>query len=176
MFDPTAFENMKVVLEGALYDRDIEGDIAIINRSDVMNLAKLSREYEVTFTLKEKSMTQCTVKLRSNLENLAAELLPAMKSEQLSGCTLSIVFTVEHYDDLDLHEEIANVLTDVWGIERTYQHKMILDPFQEHDVITKEISIDFNRLIYEDQMDDFINMIDSMVVSIKNINQIIINY
>ena len=27
MFDPTAFENMRVVMEGIFYDKDLSGDI-----------------------------------------------------------------------------------------------------------------------------------------------------
>ncbi|WP_075982038.1 hypothetical protein [Bacillus massilinigeriensis] len=173
MFDPTAFENMKVVLEGALYDRDLEGEICIIGRNDSINLSSLSRSFELTFTLKEKDTAQCTVRVYANLENLASELLPSMKSERLSGCTLSIIFTVDHEDDFELHEGIAKALTEVWGMDRTYQHKMILNPFQEDNMIKKEVTIDFNRLIYEDQMDDFIHMIDFMILSMVKINKII---
>jgi hypothetical protein len=41
MFDPTAFDNMKVVLEGALYDLDIMGEIIITDRNDLFNTAKM---------------------------------------------------------------------------------------------------------------------------------------
>ena len=53
MFDPTAFENMKVVLEGAVYDRDFIGDILVINRDDIVNLANMSRTYKIEMELKE---------------------------------------------------------------------------------------------------------------------------
>ena len=29
MFDPTAYENMRVVLEGIFYDKDLSGDILL---------------------------------------------------------------------------------------------------------------------------------------------------
>ena len=48
MFDPTAFENIRVVLEGIFYDKDLEGSIMIIDRNDIMNTAKLSRTYELS--------------------------------------------------------------------------------------------------------------------------------
>ena len=51
MFDPTAFENIKVVLEGAVYDLDLNGEIIIIDRNDLINTAKLSRKYELSFQL-----------------------------------------------------------------------------------------------------------------------------
>lgn len=174
LFDPTAFENMKVVLEGALYDRDLEGEISVLNRNDSINLASLARSFELTFSLKENQTTRCTLAVKAGLENLAAELLPAVKSEKQSGCQITIVFSTVHEDEIELHEEIAKVLTEVWGIDRSYHHKMILDPFQDDDIILKEVTIDFNRLIYEDQMEDFIDMIDYMILSIIKINKIII--
>ncbi|MGZ4162287.1 MAG: hypothetical protein ACXVNF_16040, partial [Neobacillus sp.] len=51
VFDPTAFDNMKVVIEGALYDMDIIGEIIITDRNDIMNMAKLSRRFDICFTL-----------------------------------------------------------------------------------------------------------------------------
>ncbi len=53
LFDPTAFDNMKVVLEGAVYDRDILGDILVVKRDDLVNLATLSRQFMMEFQLKE---------------------------------------------------------------------------------------------------------------------------
>ena len=44
MFDPTAYENMRVVLEGIFYDKDLSGEILVIDRNDIVNTAKLSRE------------------------------------------------------------------------------------------------------------------------------------
>lgn len=38
MFDPTAFDNMKVVIEGAIYDLDLDGEISIIDRNDLLIL------------------------------------------------------------------------------------------------------------------------------------------
>ncbi|MBR8645431.1 hypothetical protein KEH51_18565 [[Brevibacterium] frigoritolerans] len=55
MFDPTAFENMKVVLEGAVYDRDFIGDILVINRDDIVNLSTMSRSYKIEMELKKQT-------------------------------------------------------------------------------------------------------------------------
>lgn len=54
MFDPTAFDNMKVVIEGALYDLDICGEIVITDRNDSFNMAKMSRTFDISFRLPEK--------------------------------------------------------------------------------------------------------------------------
>ena len=70
MFDPTAFENMRVVMEGILYDKDLSGDIMIVDRNDVINTAKMSRNFDLSFQLKSSfvSKVTCKVTLKANLE------------------------------------------------------------------------------------------------------------
>lgn len=173
MFDPTAFENMKVVLEGALYDRDLEGEIAILDRNDLMNLAKLSRHYEVAFSERDSSSVQCTLILEATLENLASELHHKLHNVRLAGVNLLILFKMEHENSLDLHKKLNGVLTDIWGAERTFTQKVSYDPFEETNRITKEISLKFNRLIGEEQIVDLIVMIDYMVESLQKINRLL---
>lgn len=36
MFDPTAFDNLKVIVEGAVYDFDLHGDILVTDRKDMI--------------------------------------------------------------------------------------------------------------------------------------------
>ncbi|UOK56770.1 hypothetical protein MGI18_18515 [Bacillus sp. OVS6] len=55
MFDPTAFDNLKVVLEGAIYDADLGGFITVIGRKDLVDLAAMSRCYQNTFQLKKET-------------------------------------------------------------------------------------------------------------------------
>lgn len=68
MFDPTIYENVKVVLEGELYDRDLDGEITITNRSDLVDLATLSRTYVVAF--EENSKVSSTINLHASLRVL----------------------------------------------------------------------------------------------------------
>lgn len=173
MFDPTAFENMKVVIEGALYDCDLEGEITIVDRNDIMNMAKLSRSYDVTFSLSNDEAVKCEFSMEAALENLAAELLPASLSERLAGTAIFITFGMTHLNNRLLHEEIDNELKTIWGNGRNIKHIMKVDPFQDADMIRKEIVIDFNRLIFEDQMDDVVEMVDYMIRSLEKINKIL---
>ncbi|UTW70295.1 hypothetical protein KHA80_06930 [Anaerobacillus sp. HL2] len=41
MFDPTIYENLKVVIEGEVYDHDMNGRILII-QIDIVDLATMS--------------------------------------------------------------------------------------------------------------------------------------
>lgn len=172
MFDPTAFENMKVVIEGALYDRDLDGEIAIIDRNDLMNLAKLSRIYEITFTESAQSAVHCTLILQANLENLSAELLPSNQESQYAGAHLTILFKMRHENRQELHEKIEEELTQIWGSDRSIKQKVSFNPMEKSTEIMKEISLEFNRLIVEDQIDDLFMMVDYILDSIKKLGQI----
>ncbi|KPV55085.1 periplasmic component, partial [Paenibacillus sp. A3] len=47
MFDPTIFDNLKVVLEGHLYDLDAEQTIRVIGREDFIDLASMKRIFSM---------------------------------------------------------------------------------------------------------------------------------
>lgn len=169
MFDPTAFENMKVVLEGAIYDRDLHGEISIIDRNDVMNTAKLSRSYELTFIQNQSVAVQCQITLEAGLENLAAELLPQKLENKLAGAALSVLFKFKHEETAGLHKMINKELGGIWGTDRSFEQKVSYHPLGQEKLITTEIKIHFNRLIYEEQIDDLIDMIDYCIETIQTL-------
>lgn len=173
MFDPTAFENMKVVLEGAIYDYDLDGNILVIDRNDLINLAKLSRTYEVEFQLVDpvcESKNTAKIVMTAALENLAAELLSSALSTQKAGCEVSLRFHVELEDDPNLIEEIHSLIMAIWGTDRSIQHEMVIDPFSDHEVILNTITLTFNRLVFEDQINDLFEMIGYMIKTLQQID------
>src|SRR4051794_1954411 len=111
MFDPTAFDNMKVVIEGALYDLDLSGQIIIIDRNDVVNIAKMSRSFDVYFTLPESEVT-AMIEIKSDLINLAAELLPDSHAEKQSGCYMKLQFIHQGITDDKPLKKIQSILID----------------------------------------------------------------
>lgn len=176
MFDPTAFENMKVVLEGAIYDCDLAGEILIIDRNDFVNLAKLSRTYEVEFQLAEplqNNQNSAKIVMTAALENLAAELMSSTISKQKAGCEVSLHFYVDLNYDPNLFEEIHSLFVDIWGSERSIQHEMVVEPFVDHEVVLNTITIRFNRLIIEDQMNDLVHMVEYMITSLQHIDDLL---
>ncbi|KOP83146.1 hypothetical protein AMS60_12095 [Bacillus sp. FJAT-21945] len=173
MFDPTAFENMKVVIDGAIYDVDLSGGITIIDRNDLLNSAKLSRKYEVTFTSQADNRVACTFMMEAGLENLAAELLPSAQSEILAGCQLFVKFTFMHPNEHYYFQTIERCLKDIWGPERTISQSAFFNPFDEDNTIKNEAIISFNRLVYEDQMDDILEMVNYMIISLERLRAII---
>lgn len=172
MFDPTAFDNMKVVLEGALYDLDIIGEISIIDRNDFVNLAKLSRSYEITFTQGRNQSIPCLIRLEAGLANLAAELHPSNLDEKLAGAHLSVFFTTQHVNKEAVYNKIEEDLKKIWGDKRSFTQKVSFDPLNHSEKITNEITINFNRLIFEDQMDDLTSMVDYMITTMEKLSDI----
>jgi hypothetical protein len=174
MFDPTAFENLKVVIEGAVYDRDLSGEILVTDRHDLINLAKLGRRFEISFIDQNGRGDKVTaiLALEANIENLAAELLPAVLSEQRAGCHVEVKFKCVHPNDLSFYQKIDGILKDIWGNGRKIEQRILLNPFDLKNDITNEISIHFNRLIYEDQSSDIISMVDFMITSIKELKKL----
>jgi hypothetical protein len=172
MFDPTAFENMKVVLEGAVYDLDLTGDINIIDRNDFINTAKLSRKYELSFKPENFSNVTASIVLEAELENLAAELLSGSRLEQKAGCWIRLFFSFEHQDNIVDYEKIQRVVTEIWGIDRKIKQTAYFYPLQK-ERMKSEVTIDFGRLIREDQIEDLTEMIDIMITTCEQIQGVI---
>lgn len=171
MFDPTAFENMKVVIEGELYDSDLTGEIRIKDRNDIFNSAKLSRRYDITFTdQKDKKVdVWCTFILEAGLANLAAELLPIAHSAKLAGCQIQIEFSFVHKENISFAQNIERVLKEIWGQDRIINVMTKRSPFSGKNEVTYVAAVTFNRLIYEDQVDDLTAMVDYMIDSIAKL-------
>ena len=174
MFDPTAFENLKVVIEGAVYDRDLGGEILVTDREDIMNLAKLGRTFEISFIDQNSKGDKVTaiLLLEAKIENLAAELLPQALSEKHAGCHITVKFKCVHPNDLSFYKKIDGILKDIWGNSRKIDQRILLNPFDIKNDITNEITIHFNRLIYEDQSSDIISMVDFMITSIRELKKL----
>lgn len=164
MFDPTAFENMRVVIEGYLYDKDLDGELSIIDRNDIVNLSKLTREYMIEFQLKNSSSDhKATFCLKAGLENLAAELLPGNILASKQGSFVKLQFHVIHLNELDLYDKLQTGFQQIWGEKRTILQNIQYNPLNTNRSVENRITIEFNRLIVEDQMDDLLDMIDHMV-------------
>lgn len=175
MFDPTAFENLRVVLEGALYDLDLNDEILITDRNDFINTAKLSRKYEIYFTLTDMKGIPITARLEleSTLENLAAELLPGSLSEKRSGCSILLGFSFTHRDRIVDYERIEKILLDIWGSNRKIIQTVSFYPLQKEKSWRYDITVIFDRLIYENQIDDLVGMIQFMVTTLYRLQSML---
>ena len=169
MFDPTAFDNMKVVIEGALYDLDIIGEIIITDRNDLINIAKMSRNFDVSFQLPNRNVS-AKLEMKANLINLAAELLPPLLSEQEAGCQLRLQFLSEpKVQEIDF-QKIETILLGVWGSTRKITQTVQYHPIEIESRLNHQITIEFDRLIREDQMDDLIEMTEFIMITLKKLS------
>ena len=167
MFDPTVFDNLKTVLEGAVYDLDLAGEIIVIDRHDMVDLAHFSRAYTITFCLSSdhKQNISCTIRLEMDLEQIAQELL---QRAVRPGCKLMITFSlpIRRYATCPL---IESTLLRIWGENRIIRQTLSHDFRSEESTYNNEITIEFGRLIYEDNVDDLQEMIPYMLDSLEQL-------
>ncbi|TDL34793.1 hypothetical protein E2R51_03475 [Jeotgalibacillus sp. S-D1] len=152
MFDPTAFDNLKTVLEGTIYDRDLDGTISITNRSDYVDIATLSRSYSISFHTANKEI-EAEMSLKSDLKKLAVELLPGQEENEFAGSIISIIFRKKG-SSWDVKE--LNIFNEQWGKERCYELRTISSNL--HPTYC-EMIIQFDRTITEDMLSDVEEMV-----------------
>lgn len=175
MFDPTAFENIKVVLEGEIYDRDLSGEIIVVDRNDWINAAKLSRKYEISFTISgyNDDEVSAIMTLEAGLENLSAELLGNASAIHLAGCIVGISFSLLHRNENEIFQSIQDVMEGIWGSDREIVQAVQFTPLAENQLIKNFVRISFNRLVYEEQIDDLTEMINYMVNSLIKLKKLL---
>jgi hypothetical protein len=174
MFHPTVFDNIKVVLEGAVYDCDFEGAITVTGRSDIMDLATFHRLFQIEFRLADSTVNEKTVtaqiQLRTTLADIAAEQLEQPLTERI-GCTICIHFHLAVRDVIPETEAITLALNDIWGNRphitqyvgaRLGEHRLIWPPEQYETKVT----LDFHRKIDEGNIEDMRHLIDHCVQSL----------
>lgn len=171
MFDPTVFDNLKVVIEGEIYDLDLSGAIQVIDRKDIVDLAKMSRSYEISFRNTEHNtvLIGATFKMHSDLGSLSGELLN--NTSTILGCTVEVLFTMTIENPEVQCKQIEQELVGIWGSERgiTQQISYI---YGNSSVIVNTITISFNRKVNEEHMDDLVELVSYILSTLNSLNRI----
>ncbi|MFK4477419.1 hypothetical protein [Bacillus sp. RC206] len=169
MFDPTAFENLKVIVEGAVYDFDLHGDILVTDRKDVMDLASLSRMYSISFQLTEtfKTMVEATFSLSVDAKNLSGEILEV--PQFIPGCEMKLEFSFEMEQPEIGCEEIETLLHSIWGKERMITQKISYEYNKRAISYHNKVEVLFQKSITEDHVDDLIAAISHMIETVRTI-------
>lgn len=168
MFDPTIFDNLKVVLEGELYDLDLDGVISITDRKDIVDLATMSRHYQCSFSFKKaQSDITTTVHLRASSNDLYGEILELNKT---IGASLEIEFTipiknVEHEPMI-----IETTIKDTWNHRPIIEQRISYD-WNEPTTYKTVASLSFNRSINEDQISDLHAVINVIIQTVENVGR-----
>ncbi|BCJ87027.1 hypothetical protein [Effusibacillus dendaii] len=175
MFDPTVFDNLKVVMEGGLYDLERQGRLQIVGRQDLLDLATMSRTFSLTFQLTEDDESQATVALSSSLTDFAVELARLRLVEPSPpGCKLQIRYQFENWTGAASRSEyIAGLLRQWWTDEIAVEHlvqSVYRDVDTEHQMQSRYmIVLTFDRKIDEDNMADMQPLLESALASLQEL-------
>ncbi|WP_342748939.1 hypothetical protein [Terribacillus aidingensis] len=166
MFDPTVFDNLKVAFENQLYDLDnLDNEINIVSRYDRVEMASLSREFRLGFTMQDNADVTAEICLEASLKDLADEILEAPDTQP--GCTLRVFFTMTVEDPQAECPVIESILNQIWTPpsrpKQTLQYEY--NKQQAHYQNTAEVH--FDRKINENQMEDLPSLIDHILDSLE---------
>ncbi|WP_424766824.1 hypothetical protein [Paenibacillus sp. sgz302251] len=171
MFDPTVFENLKVAFENQLYDLDnLDRRIDITNRRDRLELAVMSREFALQFALADRSGVTAEIQLRASLKDLAAEILE-LKGET-PACTLRLRFYMKINDVQLSCEQAEQILQRVWQPDTAPTQTISYVHGMSPPVYSNTIELSFNRKITEEQMEDLPELIEHMLLSLEQLQEI----
>ncbi|WP_338470019.1 hypothetical protein R4Z10_14535 [Niallia sp. XMNu-256] len=177
MFDPTAFENIRVVLEGIFYDKDLAGELIIIDRNDTINTAKLSRIYDVSFQLQPSEIINepkitCKITIEAKLQNLSAELLPSLRTKNEAGCIFFSEFIFEHEKDEFFLKQIESILKETWKKVKIKQ-TVVYEPFKRGKKMEHHGFLEFNQLLTEDHMNDLPDIAQQIVETLMQMEVVL---
>ncbi|MGC5325855.1 hypothetical protein [Brevibacillus sp. SYSU BS000544] len=182
MFHPIVYDNIRVVLEGAVYDRDLDGEILVLSRADVVDLATFHRYFHIEFYLGEevdpdKKVTS-QIQLKTSLADIASEQLEQSITDHI-GCTICIHFTLHITDVVKDTEKITKILNDIWG-HRPHITQEISTHLDEHKqlqwppaVFKNRITLDFHRKIDEGNIEDMQGLVEHSIESLERLHRLV---
>ena len=173
MFDPTIFDNLKVVIEGAVYDLDSVGVILVTNRSDQVELATMSRYYAIQFREQySDGESMAEVQLFAETEDLVAEIFEM--EDRFTGCRLKIRFDTSVINPEQDCPQIKSLLEEIWenNPKIVQQITFTYEDEEEPQLYRNQITLDFGRKINEQQIEDMGTFIDHVLHSLQRINQL----
>ncbi|HEX7056428.1 MAG TPA: hypothetical protein VF260_04425 [Bacilli bacterium] len=164
MFDPTVFDNLKVVLEGAVYDLDLAGSIVVTSRSDMLDSAVMARNYAIQFAASADAKVRAEIQLFADMADLAAEMLAIADTEP--GCRLTVRFLAEIQDVEADCRRIEEGLNAIWQERPTIKQTVSFtyNPTGKR-VYFNTIELDFARKIDERQIADIASLVDVVLQS-----------
>ncbi|NLP49248.1 hypothetical protein [Bacillus sp. RO1] len=165
MFDPTVFDNLKVVIEGDLYDLDLDGVVKIVERKDMVDLAAMSRTFSMKIAVNNAEIMGEII-LSSDAENLSGEIL---KHIEAPGCTVKLVFIKNASEVSNLHQEVKNwknSLSEIWTERNITIFSTKKHAEEEKENVELKAEVIFDRLILEENIDDLRDMLSFMVETI----------
>lgn len=184
MFHPIVYDNIKVVLEGAVYDRDLEGEIIVLSRADVVDLATFHRNFQIGFSLAEEvdpdKKVTAQIQLKTGLADIASEQLEQSLTDHI-GCTICIHFSLEISEVMEETQAITRILNEIWG-HRPHITQEVSARLDEHrpqewppTTYQNRVTLDFHRKIDEGNIEDIHDLVEHCVQSVSRLLQLNVN-
>lgn len=169
MFDPTIFDNLKVVTEGAVYDLDLRGEIVVTGRSDSIELSAMSRSYSVSFRLVQPGGAEAEIRLSAGTEDLAGEILEL--AEPKPGCRLDLVFYMQTDNPDRDCPRLGTKLNEIWGDDVEITQLLTWAYAKEQEGYVNEIRVDFGRKFGEEVAGDVARLLEHMVLTLREVSR-----
>jgi len=181
MFDPTIFENIKIVLEGEIYDLDLSRKITVINRKDLVDLASMSRTFIMAFQLVDDIGTKYVeMELIAKSEDLSKEILEIDDDENKPGCEIKLHLYTEVNSPSDQCAKIEKTIGELWDYrpvivqKLSYQFRNETNSNTEQNIrYNNHLTLHFERKIDEGNIGDIHELLDLTVRSLEALNTII---
>jgi hypothetical protein len=169
MFDPTIYENMKVVMEGAVYDMDMQQQLEVIGRTDRVDLSTMSRAYQLRIKLPKTEKISAVITLTANTEDLAGEILQL--DHVAPGCRLEIHFHIPVVDILEDCSKAQTKLMNIWGHDQTIVQILSFEYNDQPAVYNNCISLLFMRKVGEEHAEDIPRLLDHVLISLEQLSR-----
>jgi hypothetical protein len=168
MFDPTIFENIKVVMEGAVYDLDLQDRLEVTGRTDRVELSTMSRVYALRIKLPKTEKVSAVISLKADTEDLAGEIL---QLDHVSpGCALEINFHMPIVHISEECREIETKLMNIWGHDQRIVQTLSFEYCDQPDVYRNLISLPFIQKIGEEHIEDIPRLLDHVLLSLEQLS------
>lgn len=175
LFDPTIYDNIKVVLEGEIYDLDLSGKVNVVDRQDLVNLALMTRRFIIKFNLVESNKEiNAEINLFADTGDLSREILDYSDGEK-PGCEIIIKFITFVTSPDNQCSAIEEALNNIWDYRPTIIQVISYKYDKINNTATKlknEIKLSFGRKIDEDNIKDIHNLLEYTIRSLEALDRI----
>lgn len=169
MFDPTIFDNLKVVFEGAVYDMDLGEVVQIVDRIDRVELSSMSRSFGMTMRRQQGGLAEGSFRLKSTVADLSAELLSV--PGQKPGCSLELSF-VFHIDHLERDcAYTALLIEEIWGRDPEISQLIMMEYGQQPLQMRNKLVLRFPDKLDESHIDDIPSLLEHMLLSLERLDE-----
>ncbi|MDN4522859.1 hypothetical protein [Fictibacillus fluitans] len=169
MFDPTIYENLKIILEGMIYDLDFEGVLKVSGRKDLVDLASMSRTYQIEVMLngKKEKDVRAKIELKAGLEDLADEIME--RETDKTGCTFSVTFYTTVQDIEAECSRTGEAMRKLWKTDGEVSQTLSYIYGLPRGSYQNQIDIIIHRKLHEENSEQFEDYLDRILIAAERI-------